>query len=53
MISSGASGAPMVKGGRRDELMKLLCTLPEVQSVKDRQAGNLAAVIQTVKPSLH
>ena len=33
MISSGASGAPMVKGGRRDELMKLLGTLSEVQYI--------------------
>ena len=52
-ISCGASGAPMEERGRWDELTKLLCTLSEVQFVKNQQVSNLAAVIQALKPSFH
>ena len=46
MVRCSASGCPMVEGGRWDEVVEFLGTLTEVQSVEDRQAGNLTAMSQ-------
>lgn len=48
-VTCSASKCPMVKGGSWDRVVEFLSTITEVQSVEDRQVGNLAEMNQALK----